>query len=329
MVEAVIALTVVVLVIGGLLWAGGGKTLYEAHGSGIIEAIPHALEQASLPGETLSVVSYAMGYALGGAQADTRRPAAATVYDRLDAIVDMLAGSEADIVLLQEVDFCSRRTHFIDQLHYIAEALGWGFAARVITWECRYLPSPLWPPGRWAGPVRAGQGVLSRYPLMQNTRQRLSQSGAHPLLAPLFAPHHMVQMVDVQCGARTVRVLNTHVYAAAATTYRQQAQELVAFACQVATPHCVLMGALPGQTEAEPILPLITGQLKERLRPVGSLPSPSSPIPPAFVGPGLGAVATHVLTLAVPDVTPQAYLLHLQWALPLTSQAQQQDHHRG
>ena len=50
--------------------------------------------------------------------------------------------------LLQEVDFASQRTHDIDQLHYIAAALGWGFAARVITWECRYVPYPVWPAGR-------------------------------------------------------------------------------------------------------------------------------------------------------------------------------------
>ena len=126
MVEALIALAVVGLILAGLLWAGGGKTLYEAHGSGIIEAIPHALPQASEPGETLTVLSYAMHYALGGLQAGQQRPEVATIYDRLDAIVDMLVGSEADIVLLQEVDFCSRRTYYIDQLHYIAEALGWG-----------------------------------------------------------------------------------------------------------------------------------------------------------------------------------------------------------
>ena len=155
-------------------------------------------------------------------------------------------------MLLQEVDFASRRTYDVDQLHYIAEALGWGFAARVIAWECRYLPYPLWPPGRWAGRLRAGPGVMSRYPLMQNTRQRLSQSGAHPLVSPLFAPYPMVQMVDVQCGERTVRLLNAHVQADNTATHLQQAQELVAFARQVATPNCVLMGTMQstGHTHA-------------------------------------------------------------------------------
>ena len=102
MIEAMIALVVLVLVMGGVLWAGGGKTLYEAHGSSIVEAIPNALEQAPLPAETLRVLSYNMGYGLRGLQDSTQKPDAAAVYDRLDVIVEMIAGSGADIVLLQQ-----------------------------------------------------------------------------------------------------------------------------------------------------------------------------------------------------------------------------------
>ncbi len=182
------------------------------------------------------------------------------------------------MVLLQEVDFASRRTYDIDQLQYIATALGWGFVARVITWECRYLPAPFWLPQRHVGRLRAGQGVISRYPLVQNTRQRLSQPLTQPLLAPLFSPYHTVQMVDMRCGERSVRLLNVHLEPRDTATRQRQAQELVAFVRHVATPNCVFMGALnsvAAEVTGRPADPaigqdrtmdIITSGLRDRLR---------------------------------------------------------------
>src|SRR5262249_39069909 len=153
---------------------------------------------------------YHLGYALEGQPWHSTALDVAGMCDRLDRVVEMIAASGADVALLQAVDFASQRSHNIDQLHYIAEALGWGFAARTLTWECRYLPSPLWPLGRPLGRVGAGMGVISRYPLVQNTRQRLSHASPLPGLAWLFYPYHTVQMVDVQCGTQTLRVLHGH-----------------------------------------------------------------------------------------------------------------------
>src|SRR5262245_57401978 len=244
MFEVAMTLAILLLLLGAVLWAGGGKTLHEPHGSSIVEAIPGALEASPLPSPELVVLSYSIDYGLSGSLQTALPPDPATVYDRLDAIIETIATSGADVVLLQEVDFASRRTYDIDQLQYIAAALGWGFVARVITWECRYLPTPLWLPQRHVGRLRAGQGVISRYPLVQNTRQRLSQPLTQPLLAPLFSPYHTVQMVDMQCGERSVRLLNVHLEPRDTTTRQRQAQELVAFVRHVATPNCVFMGAL-------------------------------------------------------------------------------------
>ena len=238
------ALTLVVLLLlGAVLWAGSGKTIHEPQGSGIVEAIPGALETEPPPPEELVVLSYSIAYGLGSPSSAGRPGAAIALYDRLDQIIETIVASGADVVLLQEVDFASRRSYDVDQLQYIAAALGWGFVARVITWECRYLPMPFWPLWRQTGRLRAGQGVISRYALVQNRRQRLSQPPVQPLLAPLFAPYRTVQMVDVQCDGRTLRLLNVHLEPHDVATRQRQAEELVTFVRQVATPNCVLMGA--------------------------------------------------------------------------------------
>ncbi len=344
MLEVVMTLAILLLLLGAVLWAGGGKTLHEPHGSGIVEAIPGALEISPPPPQELAVLSYSIAYGLSGSPHAGLPPEPATVYDRLDAIIETIAASGADVVLLQEVDFASRRTYDIDQLHYIAAALGWGFVARVITWECRYLPYPLWPPWRHTGRLRAGQGVISRYPLVQNTRQRLAQPLAQPLLSPLFSPYRTVQMVDMQCGERMVRLLNVHLEPGDAATRQRQAQELVAFVRHMATPNCVLMGALNSDAaeattiHGDPALRLdqtmeiIATGLRDRLRLVVDT-SPTFPAEApryrrdhALIGPGLQTVETQVVRLHEPVSDHLPLLVHLRWALPLATQNRSNNH---
>lgn len=175
MIPLLIFIVVLLLVLlGGIVWASGAQMPRMAQGSGIIEAIPDALEtEPSQPSAQLILLSYRLNYAQGPQDPRGQPPDAATICDRLDHVIETIVTSEADIVFLQEIDFASQRTHEIDQLFYIAAALGWGYAARASTWECRYWPWPLQQP---AGRIRAGMGVISRYPLVQNVRQRLPQA---------------------------------------------------------------------------------------------------------------------------------------------------------
>lgn len=330
MIGAILVLAGVLLLVGVLLWAGGGKTVHEQRGGGIIEAFPEALEDTPSTPEVLVLFSYSMAYGLGPQGAEHGRAAAAAVYDRLDQIIETIAASGAEIVLLQEVDFASQRSGNMDQLHYIAAALGWRFAARAITWECRYLPVPLWAPWRHAGRVRAGQGVISRYPLIDNTRQRLPQASAHPLWASLFAPYDTVQMVEVLCGERTVRLFNVHLEAHDVRTRQQQAHALVAFVQQTATPNCVIMGAFnrvvanPSAAELlqERTMEIICTGLRDRVRlAVGTastppLAAPGMRLEPVLVGPGLRALETQSLSLDTPAVDHVPLVTSLRWALP-------------
>ncbi len=315
MLETAIVLACLLLLVSALLWAGGGKTLHTTQGSGIIETIPGVAEMAPPPVDELVLLSYAMAYGLGETLQTSPRPDPAAVYDRLDAIIETIAASDADIVLLQEVDFASRRTYDVDQLQYIAAALGWGFVARAITWECRYLPWPFWPPWRHAGRLRAGQGIISRYPLVQNTRQRLAQAPTQPVLSPLFAPYHTVQMVDAQCGPHSIRLLNVHLEAHAVATRQRQTEELLTFVRQVATPNCVLMGAWgsPAATAApDAAFESLTTGLRDRLRPM-----PASGA--TLVGPGLQPLDTPFVPHEALAAGPRPVVVRLRWALPLST----------
>ncbi len=313
-------LAILCLLVGGLLWAAGGRTVYTTPGSGIIEAIPEALEDSPAPPEgQLVLLSYPLAYSLSAAQVDGRPPSATAICDYLDGVIETIAASGADMVLLQEVDFASERTCEIDQLYYVAAALGWGYAARAVTWECRYLP---WPWRRPAGRVRAGMGVISRYPLTQHVRHHLPHAQSSLLLAAHFFPRHAVQMVDVQCGATTLRLLNAYVEARHHRTRQRQMRQLSAFAFDARTPSCILMGSLRDVGQDDTVSGLMTAPPNPLHAVIASADDLAFEIaatqPDAvLIGRSLQAQEARIVPVE-PSISNHLPLaLHLRWELPL------------
>ena len=236
MIVVLMAVSILIVMVGVALWASGSEVVFEEQGAGIVEAMPGSLAESFVaPSEVLILFSYNLVYGLG----DMRVRAAQTeeaIYDRLDRVVEEIAASDADAATLQAVDFASSRTGFIQQLHYVAAALGWGYVAAVTTWECRYLPLPR----SQAGRVRAGQGIISRLPLEQNSWHRLAPSRwriSEPT-AP-FAPQDTVQVVDMRCGTRGVRLVQAHL---APRVGDRRQDELLSVMRRVGMPSCVVTG---------------------------------------------------------------------------------------
>ncbi len=302
------------------LWAAGGQTVYTTPGSGIIEAIPNALEDAPMPPEgQLVILSYPLGYAWEAPTANHSAPSPTTVCDRLDSVIETIAASGADIALLQEVDFASQRTCGIDQLSYIAAALGWGYAARAVTWECRYVP---WPWRYPTGRVRAGLGVISRYPLTQHVRHHLPHAQAGLLWAARLLPRHAVQMVDVQCGATTLRLLNAHLVPQPTATRQRQMRQLAAFAHGARTPSCILMGSLRGAAQDD----VLTGLISEPPNPLHVVTAPvdqreievaDTQPDSVLIGRSLQALEARLVAVEGSLSADLPLALHLRWDLPL------------
>lgn len=313
----------IVLLVGGFLWASGGQYLPAALGSGIIEAIPDAMEtQPSPPAGALGIVSCRLGYSLGRERSGTEpSPSASVICDRLDQVIETIVSSGADIVFLQEVDFASQRTHDIDQLYYISAALGWGYAARATTWECRYFPND-WPWRRPDGRVRAGIGVISRYPLVQNIRQRLPQAPTGQRLISRLLPRPVVQMVDVQCGNTVLRLVQADFGWPHRQSFPRQLQALLAFVQDVQTPTSLLMG-FASTSDPSLLWTQIESELGDRFRLIGqdghvsSDSASSSLVAPALVGAGLSVLDSQVVTVDEPLSHEPPQLLRLRWGLPV------------
>jgi endonuclease/exonuclease/phosphatase family metal-dependent hydrolase len=335
MIGIAVVLVMLLLLLAAWVWAAGGQTVRQTQGSGIIESIPDAIEQHPLPSHTLTVMSFNLAYGLGHQQGAGQPLAVSAIYDRLDHIVETIAASEADVVLLQAVDFSSRRTHDIDQLYHIAAALGWGFAARAQTWACRYLPYPVWPLGCPSGRLRAGMGVISRFPLVQNLRYQLPQPGRPARLVSGFQPLHTVQMVDVQCGVQAVRLFNVHLHSGAAAGRLPQAQSLMVFVQQMATPNSIVMGSFNAAIQSsDATMNLMLDGLRDHWQIADDAGltypamAPHSRLDHAFIASGLQLLDTQVVMPEQPVTDHLPLMIRLRWQLPLLMQDGRSTHER-
>jgi hypothetical protein len=141
-------------------------------------------------------------------------------------------------------------------------------------------------------------------------------------------------MVDVQCGATLLRLLNVYLEPQQVTKRQQHVQALVTFVREVYTPTSVLMGTFDTAADrpaSKQALPMLMAELGERCR---AMPEPGEhaatamhqahPVH-ALVGSGLQPLDTRTAEVHQPLCAYPPLMLRLRWALPLLTR--QGQHH--
>ena len=177
--------------------------------------------------QVLRVVTYNIHHAMGN-EGEFGVPSVEEQFGYLEAMTELLEAQDADIVALQEVDFAGKRSHDIDQLDHLANALGYPYRARITTWRKNYVPFPYWPLSGHIGPIHSGQVVMSRYPIVSNQRIVLPQPDSNAWYYNAFYLNRSLQIVEVEVGDRTIAVYNCHLEAFDARNREQQAAILIA-----------------------------------------------------------------------------------------------------
>jgi endonuclease/exonuclease/phosphatase family metal-dependent hydrolase len=139
-----------------------------------------------MPPESLSLLSWNIGYAGLGKEADffmdggrqVRPPDESLVRRNLEAAAEYLGKYPADIVLLQETDSDASRSFGIDQVAAAAEAMSGLVYARAINFKVPWIPYPLLRP---IGRVESGLVSFSRYPLTRAVRHQLPGDYSWPV----------------------------------------------------------------------------------------------------------------------------------------------------
>jgi len=132
-----------------------------------------------------------------------------TVETTLEGIADTLTRLDADVVLLQEVDRGSRRTHFIDQHAWLARALPYPWHASTPYHQARFVPAPA---HEMLGRVDMHLSVFSRLPLLPGTRVALPLL-REPWVRQLFNLRRALMVVPVRWEGLPVALCHTHLSA--------------------------------------------------------------------------------------------------------------------
>ncbi len=102
------------------------------------------------------------------------------VYGHLNAIADKIVECDPDIVLLQEVDRCSKRTDYIDQIRWLLENTKLNYAVYASNWKAQFIPSD------GLGRIDMGNVIMSRWEIAEAERIQLPLRGDQDALTQYF-----------------------------------------------------------------------------------------------------------------------------------------------
>jgi endonuclease/exonuclease/phosphatase family metal-dependent hydrolase len=208
-----------------LLWASTTSLKKGIHNQPIVGANKKTLME---PVTKLNVMTWNIGFAygMGSEGVNYQKLTAQEMQQKLDEVSDVIGKHRPDVVLLQEVDFDSARSHNVDQLKYIAEQNGYKYYAYAITWDNNYIPFPYWPIKNQFGKMNSGGGILSRFPIKENQVHLHVKPQSNPFWYNMFYLFRFTQLITVEINDKPFVVINNHLEAFDKETRQYQAAKL-------------------------------------------------------------------------------------------------------
>lgn len=189
----------------------------------VLETFPG---QAKTTSDTIKIMTYNIGYLSGMTNNMPYKPERDLFDDNLKSFLSVLNNINPDIIGFQEIDFGSDRSYQVDQLQEIVDDLEYAASYRSVNWDVRYLPFPYWPPSVQFGKIESGQAIASRYSMSNPQTIVLEKPADAPFYYNTFYIDRLVQLVDLQIGDHTVKLMNLHLEAFEQDTRVLQAQKI-------------------------------------------------------------------------------------------------------
>lgn len=185
---------------------------------------------------TFSFVSWNIGFAALGEETsffydggDVVIQDAGIVRKNLDGVISTLGEmQDVDVFFLQEVDSCAKRSHRINQVVEIQQALGATAATFAMNYNVDFVPSPILEP---FGEVRSGLLTLSRLATHSAERRGFDTEFEWPRRVFFLDRCFLKQHIDLDNGKELI-LLNTHcsAYDASGDMVRREIDMMIEFA---------------------------------------------------------------------------------------------------
>ncbi|MGE5354695.1 MAG: endonuclease/exonuclease/phosphatase family protein [Deltaproteobacteria bacterium] len=130
------------------------------------------------------------------------------VNSNLDRIISEINRIKPDILLLQEVDYDSKRSAYVDQMQYIMDRTYFSYGYFGTLWNSQFIPSD------GLGRLNEGNTILSRWPVTEGKLYPLPLRGDIDALTKYFYVRETVMSAKITMGSnRDFYVINTHLSA--------------------------------------------------------------------------------------------------------------------
>ncbi len=198
-------------------------------------------------------MTYNIGYLSGMTNNLPVKTTADFFDDNLRKVNRVFSIIQPDFIGFQEIDFCSKRSFYRNQLDSLAQHTSYGYAALAVNWDKNYVPFPYWPPAAHFGRVLSGQALLSRYPIESQERIVLERPENLAFFYDPFYLDRLAQVVKVDVG-RTLVIVNVHFEAYNKQTRERQAETVLQICRNYIEEYPLLLigdfNSLPPQTES-------------------------------------------------------------------------------
>lgn len=124
----------------------------------------------------------------------------------LNKIAKTLKLIDADIVILQEVDFRSKRSDYVNQAEYLSQISGYAYVAIAPQIQRRLFPEPKVFPV----PLSHGLAILSRFPIETHESRLFELPSEIPFYVRWVLARHGMQKVTVRVGRQIIALINLH-----------------------------------------------------------------------------------------------------------------------
>ena len=169
-----------------------------------------------LPGQRIRVVSFNVQFLAGTGYHFFYDGGPDTLVARSDIestaarVGTFLADSNADLILLQEVDCGARRTGYLDELTLLCNALPPELQNHVGTyyWKSKFVPHP-----KVMGPAGTKLVVFSRYRLSRARRYQLPRTPGNPIDRDFNLKRAILEVELPLPNGKSLTILNTHLEA--------------------------------------------------------------------------------------------------------------------
>ena len=164
-------------------------------------------------GDTLSVISYNLGYLSGMSNNMAVERRENTFKENLFRVKQLFRKNQPDIVGFQEIDIDSKRSFDYNQIDSISSAMGKINTYTSINWDKKYVPFPYWPLHFQFGKILSGQSVFSRFPIKNADSQKLIKPINAPFYYNDFYLDRLIQKVFIVIEDQEVLIMNVHLEA--------------------------------------------------------------------------------------------------------------------